>query len=141
MVGLEEQRKKKHTAEEKEEGGWGYWEGAVACVLFAHTVVDADLEKRKNINPENQIRIEIVLRLSSEGWQTFHKKTLKNIWKLTEWVPVLVKHSLSAVLPTFGTNPHERWTRTSSSTEEKNQLNSLILGGFLDKLRKIQILH
>jgi len=42
LVGLEEQRKKKHTAEEEEEGGGGYWEGAVACVLFAHTVVDAD---------------------------------------------------------------------------------------------------
>ena len=47
LVGMEEQRKKKHTAEEKEEGGRGNWEGAVACVLFAHTVVDADLEKKE----------------------------------------------------------------------------------------------
>ena len=82
LVGLEEQRKKKHTAEEKEEGGGGYWEGAVACVLFAHTVVDADLEKRKNINPENQIEIKIVLRLSSEWWQTFHKKISKTFENL-----------------------------------------------------------
>ena len=40
-------------------------------------------------------------------------------------MPVLVKHSLSAVLPTFGTNPHERWTRTSSSTEEKKSVEFL----------------
>ena len=77
LVGLEEQRKKKHTAEEKEEGGGGYWEGAVACVLFAHTVVDADLEKRKNINPENQIEIKIVLRLSSDFPQKNSQKHLK----------------------------------------------------------------
>ena len=41
---LEEHIKKKH-GEEEEERGWGHYEGAVAGILFTHTVVNADLQK------------------------------------------------------------------------------------------------
>ena len=137
MVGLEEQRKKKHTAEEKEEGGWGYWEGAVACVLFAHTVVDADLEKRKNIIPENQIKIKIVLRLSSDFPQKNsqkHLKTYRVSASSREAFPLRCAPDIwNEPARTMNTNFVFHW--------KKFQLNSLILGGFLDKLRKIQILH
>lgn len=45
---LEEHVKKKHGEEEEEERGWGEYEGAVASIVFAHTVVDADLQKKLN---------------------------------------------------------------------------------------------
>ena len=38
-------------------------------------------------------------------------------------VPVLVKQSRSTVLPTLGTKPQERWTRTSPSTKSKPFFN------------------
>ena len=44
---LEEHVKKKHDGEEEKERGWGDYEGAVAGILFTHTVVNADLQKWK----------------------------------------------------------------------------------------------
>ena len=56
----------------------------------------------------------------SESMYAFPGSEIIELLQKATWcVPVLVKQSRSAVLPTLGTKPQERWTRTSPSTKSK----------------------
>ena len=84
---------------------------AVALVFFADTVVHTYLEDNK-ISPiiNNDIMLFINYFLIKNKYKYIYFSPL------TWWVPVLVKHSLSAKEPSLGRKPQDRWTRVTPIT-------------------------